>query len=321
MLTSVRASKATLTSPVNTIDIGSCKLDAVKTMEVLLRYWPLSHSVRELVRMRAIAEWGSMELPLLDVGCGNGLFWEAIVNGIGEGADLSGILGVDLDPTEISVASARLSTHGANLHVADITATADLPELFRMHRQFRTVFANCSLEHVPKLDTALKNIRSFLHPEGRFILAVPAPRWTDTLSVKRTLRRFSPRLAGSFAGALDGFFQHHHLYPSYVWRNLLEGCGFTDVEMIGIGNQTSNRLYETWLPSALTGFISRCFLGRYPKYMSWLKMAYFSKQTRFIEEVHSGQSFTYDLESPYIEEFAISCRPALVAPKWPERAQ
>ncbi|MBI1860405.1 MAG: class I SAM-dependent methyltransferase [Deltaproteobacteria bacterium] len=316
MLTSAKQLREQLTSHSKSIDIGGCKTDPVTTMEALLKYWPMSHSIRELVRMRALAEWGQMELPLLDVGCGNGLFWEAMVKSLGEDrgnrVSLSGILGVDIDPTEVNMASARLRVRGASLRVADITSTVDIPSLAHMHGQFRTIFANCSLEHVPRLDEALKNIRSFLREDGRFILVVPAPRWTDTLKVKQFLGRISHRLAGSYAGAIDGFFQHYHLYPSWVWHHLLSNCGFTNIQMIGVGNQSSNNLYEKWLPSAMTGFVSRCFLGRYPKYLWSLKRAYFRKQTQFIEEIQKGQTFSYDLNSPFIEEYAISCRAGVV---------
>ena len=293
-----------------TIDISACKKDPVGTMNALLRFWPMSHSIRELVRMRALAEWGHLELPLLDVGCGNGLFWEAIVKSLGEGADLSGIFGVDFDPAEIAVASARLNPRGIHLRVADITSTIDMPNLISMQEKFQTVFANCSLEHVPNLDQALRNIRKFLHEDGRFLLIVPAPRWTDTLSVKRFLKQISRRLAASYGGALDGFFQHFHLYPSYVWRYLLESCGFRDIQIIGVGNATSNHLYEKWLPTASMGFFSRCLLGRYPKYLWNVKRRYFERQTQFIEEVRLGKTFTHDLDCANVEEFAISCRAA-----------
>lgn len=308
MLSPARQVKEFSDHHAKSIDIGACRRDPVATMEALLKYWPLSHCVRELVRMRALAEWGELELPLLDVGCGNGLFWEAIVKSIGEGGDLSGILGVDIDPNEVEVASARLSIRGANLRVADITSTIDMPNLANMHGKFKTVFANCSLEHVPNLNHALTNIRRFLIEDGRFILIVPAPRWTDTLSVKRFLKKLSPRFASSYGGAIDGFFQHCHLYPDYVWRYLLESCGFSDIQMIGVGNKTSNHLYEKWLPTAILGFISRCLLGRYPKYLWNWKRTYFKKQSEFIDEIKKGRTFTRDLNSPHVEEFAISCR-------------
>ena len=48
------------------IDIQSCKHDAAGAMRALVEYLPLALAVREIMRMRALAECGSLTMPLLE---------------------------------------------------------------------------------------------------------------------------------------------------------------------------------------------------------------------------------------------------------------
>src|SRR5690606_34252564 len=88
--------------PMTRIFVDDCKRDPARALRILLRYLPLSLCVREIMRLRALSENGSLEAPLLDVGCGDGLFWQAVGDAAQAGADrLDGLVGIDVNPHEL----------------------------------------------------------------------------------------------------------------------------------------------------------------------------------------------------------------------------
>lgn len=290
------------------LDIRYCTTDAAGAMRALMQYMPLALAVRELMRMRALAAYGTLELPMLDVGCGDGLFWEVLTKELQSGRtqDLKGLVGIDINRDELDLASVRLSPVGGEVRSVDISDRGAGPDL---HGRFRTIIANCSLEHVPKLEHAIQNIRSYLAPDGELFMVLPTPSWTDTLATKQFLGRFSARLAGTFAGAFDGFYQHHHLYPWYVWEHLLHGFGF-DTEIKGLGSREANRITERWYPPAIASFLYKGIFKRYPtRFATPLKNRYMKRLGQFLGEIEDGSVVHDDLEHPEIIEYLVRCTP------------
>ena len=190
-----------------------------------------------------------------------------------------------------------------SVDISDKDAGADL------HGRFKTIIANCSLEHVPKLEVAIQNIRSFLAPDGELFMILPTPTWTDTLALKRFLGKFSGRLAGTFAGAFDGFYQHHHLYPWYVWEHLLHGFGF-DTELKGLGSQEANRITEQWYLPAIASFLYKSVFKQYPTRIARpLKARYMKRLGTFLAEIEEGAVVHDDLDHPHVIEYLARCTP------------
>lgn len=280
-------------------------------MKSLLRYLPLSLAVRELMRMRALADFEGLGTPVLDIGCGDGLFWEVVTRQYAEKGEyqLEGLLGIDINKHELELASLRLADKGVDLKSIDISDKEQIHSLEELRGRFTTVLANCSLEHVPSLDSSLANIRLLLRDaESSFFLFVPAPNWTGTLATKRFIARFSSRLAGVFGGLFDGFFQHHHLYPAYVWKYLLEGNGFTDVEVVGLGSRAANRLFERWLIPAFGSFLVKGVVKRYPSMFHGIKSKYILGEVQFLQEIRDGAIVTRDVKGEHVVEYFIRCK-------------
>jgi len=297
--------EATLNPTTSTIRLDAYKRNAAETFAGLRRVLPYSLAVREVVRMRALAESGALRTPLLDVGCGDGLFWEVMTQSyLTGGSDLlKGLMGIDLNAHELQLASLRLGERGGLFEIVDISENL---KGHSMEGAFASVIANCSLEHVPRLQVALENIRTFLRPEGDFMLFVPAPLWTDTLALKRVARRASNRMAGTVGGLLDGFFQHHHLYPHYVWRHLLGGVGFSHVEIVGLGSRLTNRLFESYLAPAFGAFLYKTVFNRYPGFHPLQALS--GHNQALFQEVTEGRFIHQDLTHPEIVEYYIRCR-------------
>lgn len=276
----------------------------------LTAHLPLSLAVRELMRLRALFEMGAIQKPILDVGCGDGLFWENLIQNIREGekVSLKGLMGIDIDTHELSLASLRLQSRGVEVQQRDISLTSSLEGQSDLKGQFQTVIANCSLEHVPKLEPALKNILGYMSPSGQFVLFVPAPHWTENLKIRQNFNRISPRLGGLVGGCFDGFFQHRHLYPATVWKFLLEGMGFKVQTILGLGHPSANRLFERHLPTAFLTFIHKMIFKQYPSLLKNRSTPKSSLVGDFLESIENGTVLQSDLGQQDVIEYFIICQ-------------
>ena len=147
---------------------------------------------------------------MLDVGCGDGFWWTL------RDADHREIYGIDISAREIAQARTRI-----NAELTDVSREQPFPGI-----EFEEIIGNCSLEHVPDIDAALSNLRAAAAPSARLAdvradaaLGVPGP--AAVVAARR-----APRVAMSVAGALNGFFQHWHLYDAKVWTRLLAQNGW-----------------------------------------------------------------------------------------------
>ncbi|MCB0366287.1 MAG: methyltransferase domain-containing protein [Bdellovibrionaceae bacterium] len=276
----------------------------------LTAHLPLSLAVRELMRLRALFEMGAIQKPILDVGCGDGLFWENLIQNIREGekVSLKGLMGIDIDTHELGLASLRLQSRGVEVLQRDISLTSPLEGQADLSEQFKTVIANCSLEHVPKLEPALRNILGYLSPNGQFVLFVPAPNWTENLHIRQNFHRLSPRLGGLVGGCFDGFFQHRHLYPATVWKFLLEGMGFKVQTILGLGNQSANRLFERHLPTAFLTFIHKMIFKSYPGLLRSRPTPKSKLVGEFLQSITDGSIVQSDLGQSAVIEYFIICQ-------------
>lgn len=212
------------------------------------RYAPSALAIRECLRLRAVRAF-ELEEPILDVGCGDGVFAELAYPG-------KKIWGIDINPNEIGRAQATASY--STLVCGSITATS-LPSGF-----FRGCIANCSLEHVPELDLALANIAGALAPGARFISIVPTPDWTRLLAVPRLLERVGlPSLASAYGSMLDHVFKHRHLYDAQEWTTRLRRAGFLVRDVRVIASQRSSWVFDLALYPSLLGLANKKLTGRW----------------------------------------------------------
>lgn len=142
--------------------------------------------------------------PVLEVGCGDGVFTR-----------LSGIsvqVGSDRAARAVSRARARGPYDRVlQLDLHDFDA-ADVG-------LFGTVFANSVLEHVPRLEAGLPQIRARLVPGGRLIATVPLDAMNEHLAWQ------DPR----YVAWRQRQLQHRNLWPKSRWERTLRAAGFAEV--------------------------------------------------------------------------------------------
>lgn len=222
-----------------------------------LRRVPTSLAVRSAMRVMGLSKFIPKNSLVLDVGCGDGCFGDLYPKEAGLTID-----GLDLSVDELRLA--RMTGAYRDVREADISS-------YEPEGRYDVALGNCSMEHVPDIHAALRNIHQSLRPGGALLLSVPAFGWARTLSPVAWLERRSTRLGMAAAGGLDGFFQHHHLYGYNTWRMVLEGNGFQVRSMTGLGGEHVNRLFERGLPPALAEFLFKSVFKQYPGLLGRLR--------------------------------------------------
>ncbi|HEU0036464.1 MAG TPA: methyltransferase domain-containing protein [Kofleriaceae bacterium] len=213
-----------------------------------LRHAPLSLTLREINRLIAVEAVAGDRGPILDVGCGDGFWWTL------RRAPAGDVYGIDISATEIAQAKTRI--HAA---LSDVSRERPFPGT-----QFEQIIGNCSLEHVPDIDGALLNLRLAAAPKARLLMFVPTPRWAYQGHLQSWLLGRAPRLAMMMSGALNGFFQHWHLYDEKVWTRLLAQNGWKVRATYGLGSARSELMFRLFMPPAFVEFLAKKLTGFYP---------------------------------------------------------
>jgi len=214
-----------------------------------LRHAPLSLTLREINRLIAIEAVARGKGPILDVGCGDGFWWT-----LRDGIDNREVYGIDISAREIVQAKQRI-----NAALTDVSREQPFPGT-----EFEEIIGNCSLEHVPDIDAALSNLRKAAAPGGRLLMFVPTPRWG--VSGPAAVVAAAARAAGrdELRRALNGFFQHWHLYDAKVWTRLLAQNGWRVRATYGLGSARSEFLFRAFMPPAFAEFVAKKLTGFYP---------------------------------------------------------
>lgn len=156
---------------------------------------------------------------ILDLGCGDGQYFRLIWP---QAAD---VVGVDMNPGVAELG--RQSGVYGRVHVA---TAHEVPE---PGASFDHVFANCSLEHMDRLDAVLGEVRRCLKPGGTLLCSVVTDRMIEWAILPQFIA-----MAGfdSAAAALrKDFFDYHNLAnPLAVneWVNSFERAGLVVEEHI-----------------------------------------------------------------------------------------
>lgn len=150
--------------------------------------------------------------PSLDLGAGDGLFASVLKNPQ---------LTIGLDPVHGALATAR----NRNAHEAVVNAGGGaLP--FR-DDSLQTILANSVLEHIPDLDSVLRECKRVLTPGGRLVITTPSHLFAEFLFVPTVLRRLKLHAAAKAYGAwFNSHSAHFHTDSLERWRERLAENGF-----------------------------------------------------------------------------------------------
>lgn len=162
--------------------------------------------------------------PILDIGCGDGLFASILFN---EKVD------VGIDPKKSELDRARkyaiyeelIQCFGSNIP--------------KENRYFITIYSNSALEHVNDLGPVLKEANRLLSDEGSFYITVPTDLFEQYTIVNVFLTKLRlESIAKRYRILYNGFWAQYHHYPAQEWINLFEKNGFKVVQTIEYGSKS-----------------------------------------------------------------------------------
>jgi SAM-dependent methyltransferase len=156
--------------------------------------------------------------PVLDLGCGDGLFAQVLFARSG-----AVCIGLDVDERELAAARRRavyrtlLAAHAERIPIRSGTV--------------RTVMSNSVLEHIPSLEAVLAEVHRILMPGGELLITVPTDDYEKNQAPFLALRALGlHRAADGFRRRFNRFWKHHHAYPPERWAALLAYAGLRVAE-------------------------------------------------------------------------------------------
>lgn len=230
-------------------------------LEDYLRVAPLSLSLIRAIECEMLCCL-KFERPVLDLGCGDGLFIKTLFN---DPVDC----GVDISQREIKLAKKR----GQYLRL-EVAGASSMPF---PDNQFKTVFSNCVVEHLGDLNDCFRETCRVLAPGGRFYCTTHSDRYDEyflysTLLKKSGLEGASRR----YSNFWRKLWSHYNCLSAEEWESRLKEAGFSEVRVIPYFNRRAVYIFDLFLPLAAASYITRKLLGRwkiFPRILT-LKPAY-----------------------------------------------
>lgn len=187
--------------------------------------------------------------PVLDIGCGDGLFAKTLFN---EPLDT----GIDPDPSELREAH---KTGSYRELLCCKGGTVPKPD-----GAFETILSNSVLEHIPDVTPVLKEAFRLLAPGGVFYFTVP----TDTFEVWTVINQLISRaglrnVSLSYRKLFNKFWNHFHAYTPSHWASLAVEAGFEVRELSRYNAPCVALTNDALVPFALPAMLLKRFCRRW----------------------------------------------------------
>jgi SAM-dependent methyltransferase len=212
-----------------------------------LRESPLFMAIVRGVECQMLRSAGPLEGPVLDLGCGDGLF-AAVA------CEEAPAVGLDPSPAALREAQAR--------YAHETLSCGSATELPFRAGSFQTVLCNSVIEHIPAQDAALRECHRVLRPGGRLLLTTPSHHFGPMLLGSRLLRGVGlRRAADAYAAWFNAHSLHFHTLSREAWLTKLAAFGFTvrdshyylDVRAHSVFDAMHYLSWWRWLHRRMTG--------------------------------------------------------------------
>jgi SAM-dependent methyltransferase len=218
-------------------------------LESYLRAAPVSLALERAIEARWLSSLPLVE-PVLDVGCGDGLFADRTF-------DTPITVGIDRNGTELTIARGRGRYRGL--------AAADAARMPFANGAFASVISNSVLEHLADLPATLGEIRRVLRPDGRFWFSVPSPRYGKLLFHATMLEAAGLRaLSRRYSRWVNDTLQRNlHCLDIDEWHRLLDDAGLRLVHHQSYLPRRVMFVNDLGYPLAVPAMVWKRWLGRW----------------------------------------------------------
>jgi len=190
-----------------------------------------------------------MPRPILDVGCGDGSFADALFDEPVE---------VGIDPWREPLEQARRLRAYRHLVHADGEALP-FPDA-----TFATVFSNSTLEHTRSPWAVLREMHRVARSGGLCLITVPSERFPEYLLGSTLLGKLGLEAAADRYGAfMNAISRHRHVVAADVWQGWLEEAGFTVEGRRYYFSHRNTMLLDVFHYVSAPSLITKKLLGRW----------------------------------------------------------
>ncbi len=154
--------------------------------------------------------------PILDLGCGDGHFAQAT---------FTEPLDAGIDPSWVAVKEARRRGMHRLVHLGD-SCTMPYPD-----EAFATVLSNSVVEHIPDIESTLREVHRVLKPQGLFVFTTPSEHFAEYLFFPSLFRRIGlVGLASQYEKYFNRISYHYRTDSSSTWIDRLRQFGLEPKE-------------------------------------------------------------------------------------------
>lgn len=219
-----------------------------KILEGYLSLAPVPLAFERMLEAR-IYQRHSFQRPILDIGCGEGLFAKVVFS---EKIDT----GIDPNPRELD----RARVLEAYEELIECTGDA----IGKPDGHYNTIFSNSVLEHIPDIEPVFREAHRLLAQGGKFYVTVPSHRFDEYSVVNQTLCAVGLRgLADKYRSFFNRFWRHYHYYTPAGWSALAEKNGFRVIEIHTYGTKRICLLNDFLAPFSIVSFVMKKLTNRW----------------------------------------------------------
>ena len=230
------------------------------------------------------------EHPILDVGCGDGIFTKILFD---EKIDTG------LDPLDYELESAKK----IDMYHELILAFGD--KIPKPDNFYKTAFSNSVLEHIENLDPVLREVHRVLAPGGSFYVTIPTNYFDKYSVLSKLLTGMGlSRLAGKYQKFYNAFWKHYHYNSRAGWKDKFEKSGFSVTHAIAYGAPRDCLFNDMMVPFTIPNYIVKKLLNRFfllkslRKFYSGIWNAILKDSVILHDDLSNGGLIFFHLEKP-----------------------
>jgi SAM-dependent methyltransferase len=189
------------------------------------------------------------ERPVLDLGCGDGIFASIL---------FADPIETGVDPLDFELDIAR--TKGIYEELLCCLGNA-IP---KPDASYATAFSNSVLEHIADLDPVLVEINRILRPGGMFYVTIPTHRFERYTIGNVVLEAIRAKgLAARWRAMFKRFWNLYNVDHPDRWRARFEAAGFEVVDQFEYEPRNLYLLKEVLMPFSVPGAVSKRVANRW----------------------------------------------------------
>lgn len=219
-------------------------------LEEFLRQSPAFYALLRAIECRYMSEV-ILDPPVLDLGCGDGMFGRILFDNEGGAIDF----GIDLAADDILQAR--------KTKVYRLLQVADIQRLPFAENSIGSIFSNSVFEHLEDIDSALSEAARVLRPGGKLALTSPNSRLVDKFLSARILHSVGLSGAARAAGKLGNkMLGNRTCLSTEQWEEKAAHAGFSSTECIYMIPPKVFHVSEVLMPFGIPSILAKRLLGR-----------------------------------------------------------